>query len=298
MTLLALERVFLIDFTFVTESDMTDERDEYIKMKEDWPVSNATKDLDVDVNTYAIIDPNTKASVEEEPEVEPEVEAETEAEPEAEPELEPELVPVPLTIKSKPKSKPATISETEPFSIGEEETVKVKKPKPKSDSVAKASAPKDSVAKASAPKAVYVPDEPMPAVGTYESPLSKSKIQSIISRTKSNKSIARLISDYNSGIMPSTPEDDKRLRSALVEMASASLMKGKKKADVSSVLAAAVSRVKGESAKETSLSETLSKKKEKANKPKSEAKTEPTVTLKQNRSIPAVKSKSKPDKDA
>jgi len=62
--------------------------------------------------------------------------------------------------------------------------------------------------------------------------------------------------------------------------------------DVASGLAT-VSKVKGDSAKEVS---SLSKKK--VNKAESASKSEPSVTLKQSRSIPAIKSKSKPDTDA
>jgi len=161
MTLLALERVFFIEFTFVTEYEMTDEREEYIKMKEDWPISNATKDLEIDVNTYSILDPNyipknaneemvepdtfavegeaePESESESVPEKEIEVqaveeeEAETEAETEAE---EPEEIVKPL-VKS--KAKPATIYESVPLSA---ETITLKKipktiPRQKSDSEA------------------------------------------------------------------------------------------------------------------------------------------------------------------
>lgn len=358
MTLLALQRIFFIDFTFVAEYEMMDERDEYIKMKEDWPISNATKELEVDVNTFSILEPTVivknennvvgeeadpddleadkpededeadkpedepEAEDEPEQEAEPQAEAETQSEdePQAEAEQEPKPFVGPLSVKS--KTKPATISETEPFSMSDTQNVKVNKP-PKSESGKRSSAPKESkapsVPKASAPKeskppsvpkvsapkeskasskAVYVPDEPLPAVGMYESPLSKASIQNIVARTKAHKSTSKLISDYKAGIMPSSQEDEKRLRSALVEMAASSLMKGKKKADTASILAEAVSKVKKNSSKEASLSTTLSKKKESANKPEPEPEPAPTVTLKQNRSIPAVKVKvrSRPDK--
>jgi len=93
----------------------------------------------------------------------------------------------------------------------------------------------------------------------------------------SHKSTSKLIKDFQAGVEPSTPEEKERLRSALIEMASAKLMKSSKKgSDPASVFAEAVSKVK-------------------ASKPETVV-TEPIVTLKQNRSIPAVKTKSKPDR--
>jgi len=323
MTLLALERIFFIDFTFVTE--MADERDEYIKMKEDWPVSNATKDLEIDVNTYAVLDPNfipknANDVQEAEPEPEPEseeseeAEAEPETEPEAEPveeeesevQAEPEDEPLPEMIesnlsKTNPKSRPSTIPENKSLSMNKPETVKSKKstkiPETSESLSKKKTTPKipetsESLSKktesvkskknttptptekvSSKPKPTQAEDPESKKL--YESPLSESTIQSILSRPKSHKSTAKLITDYKSGIQPSTPEDEKRLRSALVEMARASLMKGKKRTETASVIATDVSKVK-------------------ASKP--ETATEPNVTLKQTRSIPAVKTKSKPDK--
>ena len=114
MTLIALEPIFMIQFNMVTDND------EYHKMKKDWPISNATKEIDVDVNTYTISEPSIKPvetepveteQVETEPvetevdlnaedtvpepveETEPEPEAESEAEAEPEPEPEPDSEP-------------------------------------------------------------------------------------------------------------------------------------------------------------------------------------------------------------
>ena len=165
MTILALERVFFIEFTFVTEYEMTDEREEYIKMKEDWPISNATKDLEIDVNTYSILDPNYipknakdemvepdtfavegEAEPESESESVPEKEIEVQAAEEEEAEEEPEEIVKPM-VKS--KAKPATIYESVPLSA---ETITLKK-MPKTESSKTKTVPRqasDSVKEAEA----------------------------------------------------------------------------------------------------------------------------------------------------
>ena len=314
MSLLALQFVFLIEFSFLTDNE------ELKSMKLDWSIKNATHLIEVDVESQGIVvtpevqdsenededadekeadvqEEEAEAEAESQIEVEKELDAEAEQEAkfedksEVEAEDEPtetvESFPNLSKSKTKPKSRPSTIPENKSLSMNKAETVKSKKSTPKNlettESLSKKkseSVPKESKA-ASVPKeskAVYVPDEPMPSVGTYVSPLSKANIQSIVARTKSHKSTAKLIQDFQAGIEPSTPEDEKRLRSALVEMASAKLMKASKRgSDPASVLASAVSKLK-------------------ANKP--EPASEPSVTLKKNRSIPAVKIKSKTDKSS
>jgi hypothetical protein len=139
-------------------------------------------------------------------------------------------------------------------------------------------------------------EESKPVEITYEQPLSAATIKDVISRTKSRKSTAKLITDYSAGIMPSTPEDETRLRSALVEMAASKLLKKSKGKDPTSLIESAVSKVKkSNTVQQTSLLTSLSKN---ANKSAASLKPEPNVTLKQNRSIPVVKlkSKSRPDK--
>jgi hypothetical protein len=347
MTLLALQRVFLIEFTFITQYEMADEDDEYIKMKEDWPISNATKGLDVDVNTYTVLDPNLVVKESEPetdadavPEAEPETDAVPEAEPEAVPEAEPEAVPEavpeaesvavpePVSQLSKTKSKPKSNSVTEPLSqlspkkksitpsvtepLSELSKTKTKpksvaetdepltqlsktkpstKPEPMSvtepEKVKKSTMPKTAEKKSTETpaKEKYVPQAEEPAKGlTYESPLSKANIQSIIARTKSHKSTAKLMKDYQAGIMPSTPEEEKRLRDALVSIVASKMSK---KASTASAAAAELSSAVSKLKEDSKAKESVSNATVKANT---------TVSLKQSRSIPAVRTKSKPDK--
>jgi hypothetical protein len=144
MTLLALQRVFLIDFTFVTDYESADEREEYKRMKEDWPISNATKELEVDMNTYTILDPNfvmkdtdvipeeTELDLEVEEESEPVIEVE---EPEAEPEVEAQSEPA-IEYEPEAEKDPETYSESVVETESEpvvESVKKSRKSTPKSD---------------------------------------------------------------------------------------------------------------------------------------------------------------------
>jgi len=342
MILLALQHVFLIDFSFDTENE------DLKMMKTDWPITNASTVVEVNVNTYGIVD---KEGTEPEAVFEPEEPEEPEpeeplskvtspksksrptsvSEPLAEasiPKSKVKSVSEPLTEASKPKSKPMPKSVSEPLaeasipkskvksvSEAEESLAQLSKPKsrpttktlseveeplsqlsktkpsaifkPESMSVTepvkvkKSTMPKKSETSEKAStetpaKEKYVPAQAELSKGqTYESPLSQSTIQDIIARTKSHKSTAKLMKDYQAGIMPSTPEEEKRLRDSLVSMV-ASKMSKKGSVAAASELAASVSKLKESKAN--------AKESVKANVP---------VTLKQSRSIPKVKTQSK-----